>query len=186
MRMNLFMNNYMKNSQGFTLIEVLLSIVILSIIIVPLFNFFAQSLYHTKSNQQHTIATYAARNALVFVEKQGFEGFCAELNCDPENISDIDYDLIIEIDYDYCKDNYALFGIDELSDAEQVCSSFFSPTFNNIQYEIIGTIGLHGEYSKYLLPVEIQAKWRDIKKDNTTKLLRGFISHEDIRYQPVE
>ncbi|MDQ0192160.1 type IV pilus modification PilV family protein [Paenibacillus wynnii] len=59
--------------QGFTLIEVLAAIVILSIVSLVLTSYFTQALSYSKSNQNKTIMVNLARNALFYMEKQDFE-----------------------------------------------------------------------------------------------------------------
>jgi len=61
-----------KQEQGFTLLEVLASIVILSIVSLVLTSFFTQAMTYSKSNQNKTIMVNLARNALFYMEKQDF------------------------------------------------------------------------------------------------------------------
>lgn len=57
---------------GFTLIEVLAAIVILSIVSLVLTSYFTNALSYSKSNQNKTIMVNLARNALFYMEKQDF------------------------------------------------------------------------------------------------------------------
>lgn len=59
--------------QGFTLIEVLAAIIILSIVSLVLTSYFTRALSYSKSNQNKTIMVNLARNALFYIEKQDFE-----------------------------------------------------------------------------------------------------------------
>ncbi|KAI7263182.1 hypothetical protein KC345_g9205 [Hortaea werneckii] len=59
--------------QGFTLIEVLAAIVILSIVSLVLTSYFTNALTYSKSNQNKTIMVNLARNALFYMEKQDFD-----------------------------------------------------------------------------------------------------------------
>ncbi|WP_310550739.1 type IV pilus modification PilV family protein [Paenibacillus glufosinatiresistens] len=63
----------MRREDGFTLIEVLASIVILSIVSLVLTAYFTNALSYTKSNQNKTIMVNLARNALFYMEKQDFD-----------------------------------------------------------------------------------------------------------------
>jgi prepilin-type N-terminal cleavage/methylation domain-containing protein len=63
----------LKQEQGFTLIEVLAAIVILSIVSLVLTSYFTNAMTYSKSNQNKTIMVNLARNALFYVEKQDFE-----------------------------------------------------------------------------------------------------------------
>ncbi|MEK3838611.1 MULTISPECIES: type IV pilus modification PilV family protein [unclassified Paenibacillus] len=57
---------------GFTLIEVLAAIVILSIVSLVLTSYFTHAMTYSKSNQNKTIMVNLARNALFYMEKQDF------------------------------------------------------------------------------------------------------------------
>ncbi|SFA94717.1 prepilin-type N-terminal cleavage/methylation domain-containing protein [Cohnella sp. OV330] len=59
--------------EGFSLIEVLAAITILSIVSLAMTAFFIQAMSYAKGNQNKTVAVNLARNALFFVEKQSFE-----------------------------------------------------------------------------------------------------------------
>lgn len=63
----------LKQEKGFTLIEVLAAIVILSIVSLVLTSYFTNAMSYSKSNQNKTIMVNLARNALFYVEKQDFE-----------------------------------------------------------------------------------------------------------------
>ncbi|MFD1903648.1 prepilin-type N-terminal cleavage/methylation domain-containing protein [Paenibacillus rhizoplanae] len=57
---------------GFTLIEVLAAIVILSIVSLVLTSYFTHALSYSKSNQNKTIMVNLARNALFLYGEAGF------------------------------------------------------------------------------------------------------------------
>ncbi|MDG0814588.1 type II secretion system GspH family protein [Cohnella rhizosphaerae] len=61
--------------EGFSLIEVLAAITILSIVSLAMTAFFIQAMSYAKGNQNKTVAVNLARNALFFVEKQSFDVF---------------------------------------------------------------------------------------------------------------
>lgn len=63
----------LKQEKGFTLIEVLAAIVILSIVSLVLTSYFTNAMSYSKSNQNKTIMVNLARNALFYVEKQDFK-----------------------------------------------------------------------------------------------------------------
>lgn len=67
------MKSGLKQEKGFTLIEVLAAIVILSIVSLVLTSYFTNAMSYSKSNQNKTIMVNLARNALFYVEKQDFE-----------------------------------------------------------------------------------------------------------------
>jgi prepilin-type N-terminal cleavage/methylation domain-containing protein len=68
-----WMNLGPKQEQGFTLIEVLAAIVILSIVSLVLTSYFTNALSFSKANQNKTIMVNLARNALFYMEKQDFD-----------------------------------------------------------------------------------------------------------------
>lgn len=63
----------LKQEQGFTLIEVVAAIVILSIVSLVLTSYFVHAMSYSKSNQNKTIMVNLARNALFYMEKQDFD-----------------------------------------------------------------------------------------------------------------
>ncbi|QDH20823.1 prepilin-type N-terminal cleavage/methylation domain-containing protein [Saccharibacillus brassicae] len=63
----------LKKEQGFTLIEVLASLLILSIVALAFTAYFSNALTFAKSNQNKTIMSNLARNALVYMQKQDFD-----------------------------------------------------------------------------------------------------------------
>lgn len=64
---------FVNRQNGFTLVEVLGAIVILSIVSLVLTSYFANAMTYSKSNQNKTIMVNLARNALFYMEKQDFE-----------------------------------------------------------------------------------------------------------------
>ncbi|KSU50408.1 hypothetical protein AS033_03230 [Exiguobacterium indicum] len=62
-----------ENQQGFSLIEVLVSITILSIISISLISIFSQSLSASRSSTTLTFANYLAKNAVSYIEKEALE-----------------------------------------------------------------------------------------------------------------
>ncbi|MED4353788.1 prepilin-type N-terminal cleavage/methylation domain-containing protein [Schinkia azotoformans] len=59
-----------KNKNGFTLLEVLLSLTLIFLIVFPLFRFFLQAYDYTMENRNKTIAVNIARNVVNYMEKQ--------------------------------------------------------------------------------------------------------------------
>lgn len=62
----------LRKEDGFSLIEVMAAIVILSVIIMMGLTYFSSSLSYTKTNENKTVMVNLARNALVYAEKQDF------------------------------------------------------------------------------------------------------------------
>ncbi|MCM3750061.1 type II secretion system GspH family protein [Paenibacillus pasadenensis] len=61
-----------EGEQGFTLLEIMASIVILSIVALTLSGFFVQAMSYSKQNQNKTIAVHLARNALAYIQKEAY------------------------------------------------------------------------------------------------------------------
>lgn len=59
--------------QGFTLIEILVSITILSIISISLISIFSQSLAASRDSTELTFANYLANNAVSYIEREAIE-----------------------------------------------------------------------------------------------------------------
>lgn len=59
-----------KNKNGFTLLEVLLSLTLIFLIVFPLFRFFLQAYDYTMDSRNKTIAVNIARNVVNYMEKQ--------------------------------------------------------------------------------------------------------------------
>ena len=62
-----------KKEEGFTLIEVLAALLILSIVALAFTAYFSSALTFAKTNQNKTIMSNLARNALVYMQKQDFK-----------------------------------------------------------------------------------------------------------------
>lgn len=63
----------LKKEQGFTLIEILAALLILSIVALAFTAYFSSALTFAKANQNKTIMSNLARNALVYMQKQDFK-----------------------------------------------------------------------------------------------------------------
>ncbi|QJC50206.1 type II secretion system protein [Paenibacillus albicereus] len=66
------MRRRVNDEQGFTLLEIMASIVILSVVALTLSGFFIQAMSYSKQNQSKTIAVHLARNALASIQKEPF------------------------------------------------------------------------------------------------------------------
>lgn len=73
--MRTWLRKRQSDEEGFSLIEVLAAITILSIVSLAMTAFFIQAMSYAKGNQNKTVAVNLARNALFFVEKQSFDVF---------------------------------------------------------------------------------------------------------------
>ena len=64
--------HFMNNQKGISLLEVLLSITILSIITLSILSFFNQAYDYTKRNEDKTVGINVARNVLILYGAAGF------------------------------------------------------------------------------------------------------------------
>ncbi|WP_169833773.1 type IV pilus modification PilV family protein [Saccharibacillus sacchari] len=62
-----------KKEEGFTLIEILAALLILSIVSLAMTAYFSNAMTFAKTNQNKTIMSNLARNALVYMQKQDFD-----------------------------------------------------------------------------------------------------------------
>ena len=62
-----------KKEEGFTLIEILAALLIMAIVGLAMTAYFNNAMSYAKTNQNKTIMSNLARNALVYMEKQNFE-----------------------------------------------------------------------------------------------------------------
>lgn len=69
------MKAWRKQEAGFTLLEVLAAVTILSVVSLSLTAFFVHAMSYAKGNQNKTVAVHLARNALFFLEKTSFDAF---------------------------------------------------------------------------------------------------------------
>jgi prepilin-type N-terminal cleavage/methylation domain-containing protein len=176
--------------QGFTLLEVLASIVILSIVSLVLTSYFTNAMTYSKSNQNKTIMVNLARNALFYMEKQDF----AEIN---------DYflkhpdDAVIKAD-DCNNSGCALMNSIPFTGSP---ASVLNPTVNGIAYQIdvvyqpeiwneevqpsstSGTSAIDLSNSReYLLPVLVKVRRAEPGNQPVYDIkVEGYITDERIR-----
>lgn len=193
------MNSGRKQEQGFTLIEVLAAIVILSIVSLVLTSYFTNALSYSKSNQNKTIMVNLARNALFYMEKQDFEQM-QELFKDHTKIV-----------ASSCKPgascSYAKYFPTSLivnSSSTSALPNVLNPRVNNIDYEVniifqteiknsmkSGTVegsvnqgigDMKKDMEPFLLPVQVEVTGPGGPKASTyTAVVEGYITDEKIR-----
>lgn len=110
-------------SKGFTLIEVLASIVILSTVTAGAFLFFTNAMKYTTYNQGKTVAVNVARGVLAYMERLDFTTLQQYVQSEMNN-TDKPY---AEIDASKCRS--------PLFENEQVCEAILRPTINNVVYD---------------------------------------------------
>lgn len=160
--------------EGFTLIEVLAALIILSIVFIAATSFFSQSLSFTKKNEHKTVTVNLARNALVYLEKQSFTEMKQELAAHAT--------IACELTSAAC----AYPNMPSLDPA--VLKQVLNPVVNGIQYNVTVTYqdqlhnGLEAAVQPYLLPVEVNVYKveQSITSASMTRL-EGYITDASIR-----
>lgn len=154
------------NERGMTLVEVLVSLVILTILFTGAMKFFTQAYSYTSMNQNKTVGINVARNTLSFMEKQSFIEMKETFNKDSTNQLKI---YICGNEYQYKED---------LSPPAS-CSLV---SLNNTDFDITVRYGPESstEYDPYLIPITVQVDWERNGQDFSTSL-EGAIVSEDIR-----
>ncbi|MFT4412808.1 type IV pilus modification PilV family protein [Fredinandcohnia humi] len=161
-------NNFSNSNKGFSLIEVLVSLSILSIVIVSMLGFFTQAFSYTQKNEDKTLGLYVARNMLVYMERQSFTKIL-------ETYLPPDSSETIEITNENCNDIHS--SGDYVFD--EFCSDMFSSTFNNVDYKIKIDIRHHEDTNlgNYIIPTSVSVTWND----QNEVVLEGYIKNDSIR-----
>ncbi|MBA2878532.1 prepilin-type N-terminal cleavage/methylation domain-containing protein [Anoxybacillus kamchatkensis] len=141
-KMNIF-------ERGFTLIEVLLSIVILSFVVSGMFMFFTNAMTYTTYNQSKTVAINIARGVIHYMEQLDFQTIAKYTT---DHITQ--QTPFVRFDASSCS-NSSLFP------NENVCKAVFSPTINNVAYD-------EEDVQAWLIPYD-QAIWSQIKTNPPTE-----------------
>ena len=167
---DMIFKKFSKNDKGMTLLEVLLSITILSIIMLGMLSFFTQAYSYTKNNEDKTIAVNVAKNILVYIEKQSFSKINETYSI--ENLADNTFKLVTN---DNCTDLHTS-GENVFDDS---CTNMFNATFNNVTYDIKVEFSKHSNvtFRDYLIPVKVTVSW----DSNNTTTIEGFVTNESIR-----
>ncbi|MGD6816733.1 type IV pilus modification PilV family protein [Metabacillus sp. 84] len=166
------------DKNGFTLIEVLLSISIFSILTLGMLQFFTQAMDFSGKNEDKTIGIYVARNMLNYMEQQSFSAVSGHYltGSGPVNITG-----------EACQSDKLSSGRTVLNQTEQIvisgnrtskCELNFSPEINNRQYEVSVTIQKHSsiDLQDSLIPITVSVEWDE---DDTE--LGGYIAIEKNR-----
>ncbi|WP_339220696.1 prepilin-type N-terminal cleavage/methylation domain-containing protein [Paenibacillus sp. FSL H8-0332] len=184
---------------GFTLIEVLASIVILSIVSLVLTSYFTHALSYSKSNQNKTIMVNLARNALFYMEKQDFQKLELYLKGKPASGAEPEIIGHPAIQASGCV---------PLTETTVSCSVYstavsdvntlakvLNPTINNISYQIdieyqstLHTGMIHSSdavekaTAEYLLPVRVRVRDSiQVRTNAKETVVEGYITDEKIR-----
>jgi prepilin-type N-terminal cleavage/methylation domain-containing protein len=130
-------------ANGFTLLEVLLSITILSTVAIGMFYFFTNAMKYTAYNQGKTVAINIARGVLAYMERLDFTALKQYVDEELQN-SNMSF---VKLNASSC--NLALF------EEKQVCEALLRPTINNVTYD---ETSIH----VFLIPYDKKA-WDELK-----------------------
>ncbi len=188
---------HLKKEQGFTLIEVLAALLILSIVGLAMTAYFSQALGFAKTNQNKTIMSNLARNTLVYMEKQNFEQIQKYFDW---RIS-TGQPAVIEADmFDSCTDGSSgvcgyegMFGNAAKFDPARF-KQMLSPEVNGVAYRIAVSYqpdirtdlehknSLGSDGAKLLLPVFVTVSGAGGPKgSDDTVTVEGYINADEIR-----
>ena len=163
-----------KKDQGFTLIEVLVSLTILTLIAIPMFSFFTQAYDYTTKNQNNTIGVNVARGVVEFMKKQNFEEMKSLLDTtghpDPTN-SLMNTEIYIGI-----KTNSYYYSETEVPETEQI-------EINSNKYKVAVTLWKNSDahLDDYSIPINVTATWIANSNNEMKTSLEGAIINETIR-----
>ncbi|MFC5453091.1 PulJ/GspJ family protein [Paenibacillus aestuarii] len=171
------MKNGKSREAGFTLIEVLASVVILSIVSIAMFAFFNNAMSYNKGNQNKTVMINLARNTLFYMEKQSFD----EL--------DTYFGSHDQITLDDCDSNMGCSLGNALPSMKSSIYNVFHAEINGIKY--ISTVTYQrslvdgdGKWT-YLLPIKVTVKEEDAPSSKNGKRyeadVEGYVVDEAIR-----
>lgn len=146
------MKKLFNEQKGFTLLEVLLSLTILSVVVIGLMSFFHNSYNYVNENEDKSIATQIARNVMNYMEKQNYNKFEGYLSYEVDTNEDVH---IIPLEKAYCdkkvtiKKNNATLTSESTSDDivlfdnVERCLSILDPVINNQTYSANATISIY-------------------------------------------
>ncbi|MBE2939176.1 prepilin-type N-terminal cleavage/methylation domain-containing protein [Anoxybacillus flavithermus] len=137
--------NIFYNERGFTLIEVLLSVVILSFVMGGMFMFFTNAMTYTSYNQSKTVAVNIARGVVHYMARLDFQPIASYVN---DHVTQ--QTPFIRLDASSCS-NTSIFP------DETVCKAVFSPTVNNVTYD-------KEDVQAWIIPYD-QTIWSQIKNN---------------------
>jgi prepilin-type N-terminal cleavage/methylation domain-containing protein len=152
---------------GVTLLELLVSLTILSILLLSITRFFFQAGTFNTVNESRTVALNVARNALMFMEKQSF----VEMRYTFENPGTKKWIKM-------CPDDQGekVYSLQSSAADKSACSNI---SVNDGTYEVTVTSNaVNEETKKYYIPVTVKVRW----KENEPEVeIDGTIKSEDMR-----
>ncbi|UGB29692.1 MULTISPECIES: type IV pilus modification PilV family protein [Bacillaceae] len=162
-------------NKGFTLIEVLLSIVIFSILTLGMLALFSQAMTYTQKSENDTLGVYAARNMLNFMEQQSFNTIKKDY---VDALTDEGEGSTVMITNEVCP-IWFNGDSDEIKKKRERCYITFSPNLNNRQLNVSVELKKHTDSTLQtsLIPMKILVEWDEGNESS----LEGFITNEKLR-----
>ncbi|KZN96865.1 hypothetical protein AZI98_04600 [Aeribacillus pallidus] len=149
-----------KKMDGFTLVEILISLVILSIIILAFLNLFVFTNKTTVVNNDQLVAIHLAKSTMERIKMNPFS-----------YIDEPDHNRFDQ------QRNYTADDCTNRSDSEQ-CRLLFSPLINNKTYEVQVTVSQTADEKKIrLLNVLVEVNLKNSKTPISSKV-EGYVSYE--------
>ena len=158
---------------GFSLIEVLVSITILSIISVSLISIFSQSLSASRTSTELTFANYLAKNATSYIKREAIEATTNEAF----SFVSLSQEALKAV---YLNGNYVIPEPATPScGVSAICKSIFTdPEINNISFDVKYSVTPHkmeGEVNPNLLDLYVYVYVEGTTEPITT--LKGSITN---------
>ncbi|WP_246940886.1 type IV pilus modification PilV family protein [Bacillus pinisoli] len=188
------LNIVKSNSKGFTLLEVLVSITILSIVLITLLAFFTQAYSFTNINKDKTVALNIARSVVTYIEKQNFQYLQTflEEQVTASNTENDEKGAFVRINGESCDNrininkngqtyNFSLFQ--ETSSCELVLTPTINGrTYNSDEYFVTVKLrptpllpsGDRDPLTDYLLHFDVEVNWGS----SAPILIKGVVSNE--------
>lgn len=163
-----------KKDQGFTLIEVLASLTILTLIALPMFSFFTQAYDYTTKNQNNTVGVNVARGVVEFMKKQNFEEMknLLEATGQPDPSNGLKKTEI----YIGTTTNSYYYSETEVPETNQI-------EINSNRYRVSVTLWKNSDshLDAYSIPINVTASWGMNSNNEMKTSLEGAIINETIR-----
>ncbi|GFZ88322.1 hypothetical protein GCM10008018_38100 [Paenibacillus marchantiophytorum] len=177
--------------EGFTLIEVLAAVVILSVASMAMMAFFVNAMSYNKGNQNKTVMVNLARNALFYMEKQNFNNvenyFKKDIEFEGANpvISLKDCAFVQESGFLSCTSPDKQKYLNDFAGIGHV----LRPSVNERDYEITVTYQQKSEkndpkvnMSQYLIPIKVSIMQLGAAQGSREQIfVEGYVINEKIR-----
>jgi prepilin-type N-terminal cleavage/methylation domain-containing protein len=169
-------SKFIRNCEkGVTLLELLISLSILSIVLLTFMNFFYQASTFNVANQNKTVALNVARNSLIYMEKQNFiemrDTFAPVIDVPSKEKA---YYFYLKM----CEKGYTMYRYDK-----PIPESCTDIPVNDGFYEVsvFSKYVPDDETKKYYIPVRIEVAWDRDENNRELLSLDGTIKSEDLR-----